>query len=65
MKELTIIVPIYNEEAGIDILESEFQIYFEKSSLNPQVLLVDDGSTDGSLLKIKKLCLANSRFHFL
>ncbi|WP_075351649.1 glycosyltransferase family 2 protein [Algoriphagus marinus] len=65
MKELTIIVPIYNEEAGIDILESEFQPYFEKSSMNPQMLLVDDGSTDGSLLKIKKLCETNSRFHFI
>jgi len=65
MKELTIIVPIYNEVDGIDMLESEFLRYFEKSSLNPQVLLVDDGSTDGSLVKIKKLCQSNSRFHYI
>jgi len=65
MKDLTIIVPIYNEEKGIGQLESEFQTYFESSAMNPQVLLVDDGSTDGSLDKIKDLCRKNSRFHFI
>ena len=64
-KELTIIVPIYNEVDRIDMLESEFQLFFEKSSMNPQVLLVDDGSTDGSLDTIKKLCKTNTRFHFI
>ncbi len=65
MKELTIVVPIYNEVDGIDMLEREFQPYFEKSTMNPQVLLVDDGSTDGSLAKIRKLCQTNKRFHFI
>jgi dolichol-phosphate mannosyltransferase len=65
MKELTIIVPIYTEVDGIDMLESEFLRYFDKSALNPQVLLVDDGSTDGSLAKIKKLCQSNLKFHYI
>lgn len=65
MRKLTIIVPIYNEEKGIANLAGEFQSYFEKSSMNPEVLLVDDGSTDGSLDEIKELCRNNKRFHFI
>jgi glycosyltransferase involved in cell wall biosynthesis len=65
MKELTIIVPIYNEVDGIDMLEREFQPYFEKSTMNPQVLLVDDGSTDGSLAKIRKLCQSSPKFDYI
>jgi len=65
MKALTIIVPIYNEEAGIELLDLEFQAYFEKTSMDNQVLLVNDGSTDESLGQIKKLCRTNTRFHFI
>ncbi len=62
---LTIIVPIFNEEIGIGFLEKEFQDYFEKSALNPQVLLVNDGSVDNSLKEIQELCQRNSRFHYI
>lgn len=65
MKELTVIVPIFNEEESIARLVQAFQSFFDSSTLNPQVLLVNDGSTDGSLDQIKAICEDHERFHFI
>lgn len=65
MESICIIVPIYNEEEAIPKFPQEFSEYFELTTLNPSVLLVDDGSRDRSLDLIEKLCLEDSRFHYL
>ncbi len=65
MTDLTIIVPVYNEEEGISRLEPSFASFFSKTKLSVNVILVNDGSTDQSLLEIKRLCQKNSRFDFI
>ncbi|NVK53800.1 MAG: glycosyltransferase family 2 protein [Flavobacteriaceae bacterium] len=65
MESICVIVPIYNEEEAIPKFPQEFSEYFELSSLSASVLLVNDGSTDASLDLIEKLCLEDSRFHFI
>lgn len=65
MADLVIIIPVFNEEEGIDRLPSAFETYFSKTKLNVEVLLVDDGSTDSSLSKIKALCMQHAAFRFL
>ena len=62
MVDLTIIVPVYNEEDGIIRIEACFQPFFSSTGLSVQVLFVDDGSTDGSLAKIQLLSRQNSKF---
>jgi dolichol-phosphate mannosyltransferase len=61
----TIIVPIYNEVAGLERLYISLSEYLEMALVETRVLFVDDGSTDGSQQKIKCVCAQNNRFSFL
>ncbi|MGM0368352.1 MAG: glycosyltransferase family 2 protein [Actinomycetota bacterium] len=56
-KDLSVIIPIYNEEKNISLLYNRLDNTLSKLSLNYEVILVDDGSSDSSwdeLLKIHK-----------
>jgi len=61
---MTIIVPIYNEIESLDRLEDVLKEYLPHASVKSEVLLIDDGSTDGSLEKIKTICEA-PEFNYL
>ncbi len=65
MKEFTIIVPVYNELANIERLSKVLADYLQKASLPTQVLFVDDGSKDGSVEAIRKICAENTDFNYL
>ena len=54
--ELSIIVPVYNEEGNINRLTETLMNYIMKSSVKSCVLFINDGSTDGSLEKIVATC---------
>ncbi len=45
---LTIIVPVYNEEACLEALAEEMDGFFAEAGESSQVLFVNDGSTDRS-----------------
>ena len=53
MRNFTIIIPIYNEIDSIFNLVDEILAEF-KSSL-PEIIIVDDGSTDNSKIKLRLL----------
>lgn len=63
--ELTIVVPVYNEEDNMERLESELSKYLQISKLKSCVLFVDDGSTDNSMMKIKEICNRNKNFNYV
>lgn len=65
MLDLTIVIPVFNEEEGISRIEDAFQSYFACTSLSAQVLFVDDGSSDESLRKIQAICDRNSSFRYI
>lgn len=50
---LTIIVPIYNEEESLSSFFEEMDTFLKVSPVETQVLCVNDGSTDNSLQIIK------------
>ena len=52
---LSIIVPVYNEEESLEILYREIKNALEPLNLSWELILVDDGSSDGSLNKIKQI----------
>jgi len=54
--QMTIITPVYNEIESLDRLADVLKGYLKQSSVKSEVLFVDDGSTDGSLEKIKSIC---------
>lgn len=61
----TIVVPVYNETDNIYDLEKSLSGFLPKSILKACVLFVDDGSTDGSLEKIREICDRNKDFYYI
>jgi len=58
--ELTIVVPVYNEEGNIERLYSELTNFIGCAHKKAKVLFINDGSRDGSLKKIKEICIKDS-----
>ena len=63
--QLTIIIPVYNEEDNIKTLEEKLGAYLPKASRKACVLFVNDGSTDNSLPLIKEVCQHQNNFFYL
>ena len=63
--QLTIIIPVYNEEDNIKTLEEKLGAYLPKASRKACVLFVNDGSTDNSLSLIKEVCQRQNNFFYL
>jgi glycosyltransferase involved in cell wall biosynthesis len=61
-KTLSIVVPVFNEEAVLDHLVEELRSALETQDLSWTVLFVDDGSSDGSLACLREINAADSRF---
>jgi glycosyltransferase involved in cell wall biosynthesis len=62
---LTIVVPLYNEEENIDRLNKELNAFLKISLVDTQVLFINDGSSDNSEELIKKICKVNDRFKLI
>ena len=62
---LTIVVPLYNEEENIDRLNKELNAFLKISLVDSQVLFINDGSSDNSEELIKKICKVNDRFKLI
>lgn len=65
MASITIVIPVYNEVAGISAIVEAFDPYFKETNLDAKVLFVNDGSTDNSLIEIEKACQSDKRFEFI
>lgn len=63
--ELTIIVPVFNEESNIYPLEERLAAFLPEALCKSCVLFVDDGSKDGSLGRIREVCARQSNFYYL
>ena len=61
----TIIVPVFNEEDNIYTLEKRLSAFLPGCREHACVLFVDDGSTDGSLARIREVCARNADFYHI
>lgn len=66
MSDLTVIIPAYNEMSNFSAgkLDQIFD-YLEVNHLNWPVIIIDDGSTDGSTEKIKEWLQGKSKWSLL
>lgn len=60
--EISIIIPIFNSES---YLRRCFDSICNQSYANFEVILVDDGSTDNSVLICENICHTDARFHLI
>jgi len=59
--ELSIIVPIYNEEESIDALYEKISAALEPTGLDYELILVDDGSSDRSFMLLKAIAAEDAK----
>ena len=59
--DLSIVVPIYNEEENIPILHGRISEALSGTSLSYELILVDDGSSDNSFPALKLLAAKDAR----
>ncbi|WP_299363312.1 glycosyltransferase [Winogradskyella sp.] len=63
--ELTIIVPVYNEEDNLERVETELSNYLKIAKVPASVLFVNDGSKDNSQTLIESICERNEAFEYV
>jgi len=63
--DLSIIVPLYNEEENVEPLYRAINQVMACQLLQYEVLFVDDGSTDGTFTKARKLAQRDSRLRVI
>ena len=64
-KELSIVVPVYNEEENIYELYERLIQVLSSLNLTYEIILVDDGSKDHSFQVIKKIASENTNIKFI
>ncbi|MEM6686457.1 MAG: glycosyltransferase [Bacteroidota bacterium] len=64
-KELTIVVPVYNEEDNLERVEKELGDYANSAKIPVKVLFVNDGSKDKSQAMIEHICADSNVFNFI
>jgi len=58
---LSVVVPAFNEEAGLDRLLARLRPALEGLGIDWEVIIVDDGSSDGTRTKLKSLNAGDAR----
>jgi glycosyltransferase involved in cell wall biosynthesis len=60
--QISIVIPLYNEEAGFALLIDRLNQLIKNSELTIEVVLVNDGSRDSTPLLMNELALTNSHY---
>lgn len=55
--ELSVVVSVYNEESGIERCHTELSKVLSSMAIPYEIIYVNDGSVDGTLLKLKNIVL--------
>ncbi|CAN5454807.1 glycosyltransferase family 2 protein [soil metagenome] len=63
--DITIIIPVYNEEKNIDLLYSRLSKVCQGITTSYELLFVNDGSADSSLDMLKQLSLADPHIRYI
>lgn len=63
--DVSIIIPVKDEEENIESLAHELTTVLEKQSWSWECIWVDDGSTDQGLVLLKRLAESDARYHYI
>src|SRR2546423_14232245 len=62
---LSVVVPCFNEEHGLAHLTAELAVVLPEVTPDYEVVLVDDGSTDQTLVKMRELAAADAHIRYV
>ena len=62
---ISVVIPLYNEKESLPVLHAEIVAVAARHRLDLEIILVDDGSTDGSWKVIKELAGKHENVHGL
>ncbi|MGI8672500.1 MAG: glycosyltransferase family 2 protein [Luteitalea sp.] len=65
MPEISVVIPIFNEALNLEVLHRELTAALEPWGRSYEVLLIDDGSTDGSAEVLARLQHQDSRLRII
>jgi dolichyl-phosphate beta-glucosyltransferase len=63
--DLTIVIPVYNEERRLGATLATVRRYLDTSGMSWELIVSDDGSTDGTAALVQPVALADPRVHLL
>jgi glycosyltransferase involved in cell wall biosynthesis len=63
--DVSVLVPAYNEVENIPELIDSLTSMFDRNGLNGEIVLVDDGSTDGTYQKAEQIAAGEKRLRLL
>lgn len=63
--EISIVVPLYNEELVIDAMAARLTAAMDKTGLAYEVVMVNDGSRDRTAELARAICAADSRYRLV
>ena len=61
MKEISVVIPAYNEEKNIPLLHKKLSSVLSKLHKDYEIIFVDDGSKDATAESIKLVCAKDSK----
>lgn len=65
MPHLSIVVPVYNEEANVDALVAELRATADRLTVTSEIVLVDDGSSDDTFAGLVTAAGNDPRIHLV
>lgn len=63
--QVSVIVPVYNEEKVIPVLLQRLTAVMESTYLKTECIFIDDGSTDATAVQLISVCMLDPRFQYI
>jgi polyisoprenyl-phosphate glycosyltransferase len=60
--DISVVIPLFNERANLTPLAGRLIPALEKAGVSFEAIFIDDGSQDGSLEELRRLCAVEPRF---
>lgn len=64
-KKVTLIIPVYDEAENVCLLAHKINAEFENTDYDHEIIFIDDGSTDSTLLELSKLASTDCHVFFI